>query len=354
MANAKTNYSSIKVFVDEFLSSLEGREQEIVRSRYGLSGEPETLQAIGNRYGVTRERVRQIEAGSLTALRKKNDDPYLASFVQTAVNRLKSVGGAEREESFLENLAKAMNHRGTAADFVPAAKFVLELSGKVLSFRDSYGNDWHDYWYADASAKKQLQAFIVKLESAMKARKEDILLGGKFDSVLEEAARSARVSAAAAKNYLVISKRFGMSPFGQTGLASWSEINPRTARDWAYVILKKERKPLHFTELSKAIRDHRRGKHTNVQTVHNELIKDDRFVLVGRGLYGLKEHGFIPGTAREIITHILKNNGPLRSREIISLVKEQRFFKEGTILINLQNRKHFESMPDGKYALREA
>ncbi len=355
MMNTKTAYTGAKAFVDEFLSGLEDREQEVLRSRYGLNGgEPETLQAIGNRYGITRERVRQIEAGALVNLRRKTDHPYLASFVEAASGRLKSVGGAEREDGFMENFARLTGHRGAVAEFASAAKFLLELSGKVLSFRDSYGNDWHDYWYLTAADKKQLQSFISKFESVMKGRKEEVLLGGKFDSVFDEVARTARMPQAAAKNYLAISKRFGVSPFGQTGLVSWSEVNPRTARDWAYLILKKEQKPLHFTELSKIIKDYRKGKRTNLQTVHNELIKDDRFVLVGRGMYGLKEHGYIPGTAKEIISHILKNNGPLRSREIISLVKEQRFFKEGTILINLQNRRNFQSLPDGRYTLREA
>ena len=86
--------------------------------------------------------------------------------------------------------------------------------------------------------------------------------------------------------------------------------------------------------------------------MHNELIKDERFVLVGRGMYGLSEQGYEPGTAREVIAKVLKKQGPLAAADVVTHVNKQRFFKPNTILINLQNKASFERLPDGKYRVR--
>jgi len=51
------------------LAALSEREQQVLRLRYGLDGEEHTLEAIGARFGITRERARQVEAAALTRLR---------------------------------------------------------------------------------------------------------------------------------------------------------------------------------------------------------------------------------------------------------------------------------------------
>lgn len=57
--------------VKELLETLSGREQEVIRLRYGLAdGKTHTLEEIGATLGVTRERVRQIEARAMEKLRK--------------------------------------------------------------------------------------------------------------------------------------------------------------------------------------------------------------------------------------------------------------------------------------------
>jgi hypothetical protein len=118
-----------------------------------------------------------------------------------------------------------------------------------------------------------------------------------------------------------------------------------------YLILKKASKPLHFNELSTEIRRLRPQKKTNTQTIHNELIKDKRFLLVGRGIYGLREHDVLPaGTIRDILLHILKNEGPMKPKDLIAKVLKHRIFKETTILFNLQNKKYFDRLSTGEYA----
>jgi RNA polymerase sigma factor (sigma-70 family) len=57
--------------VDRMLAALDTRERAIIRQRYGLDdqGQPQTLEQIGRRLGVSKERIRQLEARALTKLR---------------------------------------------------------------------------------------------------------------------------------------------------------------------------------------------------------------------------------------------------------------------------------------------
>ncbi len=350
----KSTNASTSAFLEQFLTGLEPKYREIIKARFGLAGgQAQTLQEIGDRYGITRERVRQIEVLILETLRAKKDQSYLKQFVQLAVSQLKSAGGVQAETAFFNALQKALGDKTPEALFTNHARFLLELSGKASFYRDNYGQ-WHPYWYLGETDKKRAHAFVSKLEAALAAKKDEIVSAHAFDAVHATLAAAVRIPEAAGKNFIAVSKKFGAGPFGTFGLMEWPEVNPKTARDWAYVILKRERRPMHFTELSSAIAKHRTNKPTNLQTVHNELIKDNRFVLVGRGLYSLREFGIVPGTAREIIAHMLTKHGPMPSKRVIETVREQRVLKDATILINLQNKKHFQCLPDGRYCVRQA
>jgi DNA-directed RNA polymerase delta subunit len=124
-------------------------------------------------------------------------------------------------------------------------------------------------------------------------------------------------------------------------------------KDKAFLVLKKTNKPLHFTQVAKEIEKSGLAKKSaHPQTVHNELIKDNRFVLVGRGTYALTDWGFAPGTIKDVIIKVIdQQKKPLSKEEIISAVLNQRQVKENTILLNLQNRKTFKKTGDGKYIL---
>jgi hypothetical protein len=150
-----------------------------------------------------------------------------------------------------------------------------------------------------------------------------------------------------------ISKKLIKTENDFIGLSSWPEVNPKNVRDKIYFVLKKEGKPVHFETLAKKINEEKFTKKTVVKaTVHNELIADSRFVLVGRGIYALSEWGYKPGTVKDIIANILssKNDG-MRSEEIVNEVLKQRTVKKNTILINLQTKKSFKKVGKDIYAL---
>jgi len=204
-------------------------------------------------------------------------------------------------------------------------------------------------------AKKAVKSTINKLEKGKRVLALDEL----FKSQKKELIRflGKRLNKSIFLSCLEISKRIQKNPESQFGLRDWLEINPRGIKDRAYLVLKKEEKPLHFAEVATFIEKlpfpFQRKTHT--ATVHNELIKDPRFVLVGRGLYALREWGYTPGVVRDIITKVLKDSKkPLSKKEILKNVLEQRFVKENTVALNLQNRNHFLRDSKGKYTIREA
>ena len=153
-------------------------------------------------------------------------------------------------------------------------------------------------------------------------------------------------------SYLNLSKLIGKNSFDQWGLTHWPEIRPKGIKDKAYLVLKMATKPIHFREIATLINGHRfDSKKANFQTVHNELIKDKRFVLVGRGLYALSEWGFEAGTVKDVLINLLKKHGPMAREKIIAKTSEVRFVKPNTILLNLQDKKLFKKDEKGFYGL---
>ncbi len=119
-------------------------------------------------------------------------------------------------------------------------------------------------------------------------------------------------------------------------------------RDYAYLVIRRHGSPIHFREVAEQI-SKLFGKKAHIATTHNELIKDPRFVLVGRGLYALSDWGYMSGVVRDVINNIINKNGPLTKDEIIEKVLKERYVKENTILVNLQNPKFFKKDVKGRY-----
>jgi hypothetical protein len=180
-------------------------------------------------------------------------------------------------------------------------------------------------------------------------------LKGQYEDLFKNFLKAKNTPRGYAENYISISRRIHRNPYGDTGLREWAEIRPMTIRDRIYLVLKKKAEPLHFETIAKTINETRFDNRVALaSTVHNELIKDDRFVLVGRGTYGLTEYGYEPGTAKVVIKRVLQKHGPLKPNEVVLHVQKERLFKSNTVLINLQDKNLFKRLPDGRYHIREA
>lgn len=342
--------------VNKALAVLTPREKEVVERRWGIKdGESLTLAEVGDSYGITRERVRQIEATAVNKLKALVRKGELKDFLGTIASHLKVVGGLRRETLLLDDLKFLLRENAGGSALGNKVKFLLELSDSPAYAQED--SDFHSYWYASRDDKQKAHNFVSRLVKFLEKNKSAIISQPiSVKDVIKEVATTLNLKEAIALNYVSLSKQFHVNQYGDFGLADWDELNPKTVRHWANLVLRKERKPLHFTEIATVINKVKKNssKVVNAQTVHNELIKDSRFVLVGRGMYGLQEFGLMPGTAREVIVRLLKKHGPLKSADLVSFVKQERVFKDNTIFINLQNKKHFSRMPDGRYSIKEA
>jgi hypothetical protein len=267
---------NISDFIEKVLrdADLDGRSSSILDKRFALGSQKSaTLQALGSKYGITRERVRQLEAQAVREVKKSITKFQEVEFLKEFAERhLFSSGGLKRDDIFMDEFHTISKSDEDKNIFGNKARFVF----KVIEYPYFSGENetFHSFWYIDDESKKQMEAIHDAVTKNLTAVEQ-------FNEVLRKAVAPYDVLESIAVSFLAISKRLGIGPYGDIGLSEWAEINPKTVRDKAYILLKKEGGALHFTEIADKIASH-------APTVHNELIKDDRFALVGRGTYGLK------------------------------------------------------------------
>ena len=338
---------SLKDNLNKLVEVLAKRQKDVIVQRFGLDkGKPKTLAALGSKYGVTRERIRQIEAAALRSLAKQAEqNKEIKSTYEKCVAHIENLGGVRRADMLADDLRFVVKDQSIDMALI---ELLFSIYRKPMFFAEN--KEYYSFWYISPEAMKLNKEFIAKVAKLLKNKKEEILSKKKFDELFYQVVKSHSIAENVAANFVLNSKKFAVNPYGDFGLTEWSEIAPKTVRDKAYLILKKKNEPLHFRQIAEEINKIRfDAKKAHPQTVHNEAIKDPRFVLVGRGLYALKEHGYEEGTAREVLARILKKNGPLSFDKIVKLVSEQRVLKHNTILLNLQNKKYFKKVDGGLY-----
>lgn len=332
----------------ELLTGLDERGRHILEARFGLTtGEPRTLQAIGNEEKLTRERIRQLERAALIALRTTwKAAPGDAQRVRQGITAvLEAAGGAVREELLLPALGAA-----TPKDQA-MVRLLLSCTEGVTQAEETQRSFGHWALLKSASALPSLEQVLDAADRVLTRARHVLGRSQFFAGIRRELGRE--LADAALTSLLSISTRMGPTVFGEWGLRAWPEVTPRGMGDRAYSILKHSGKPFHFSAITERISaagfDE---KPAHPQTVHNELIRDARFVLVGRGLYGLRDWGYEPGTVAEVAARLLSRAGrPLTRAELVAAVLEKRLVKRNTVLLALQNRSLFRLLPDGRYAL---
>jgi len=330
------NYAKI---CQNLVKDLPQRQKEVISRRFGLNppaggGKKETLEAIGKDYDITRERVRQIEEDGFLRLEPKIGQ--LQKTFQYFTDQLKNFGDLKKEDILLQELG--------GRRFQPQIYFLLTLGPNFEKVGES--DEFYSLWTINQNslilAKKVIDSFYDQLKKINQPLSLEDLKPSRA------AGRWHPLSQTALLAYLEISKKIQKNYEGLFGLKNWPEINPRGVKDKAYLVFKKTQKPLHFSQVAEFINA------ALPQTVHNELIRDERFVLVGRGIYALREWGYEPGQVKDVIFKILKKaEKPLTKEEILKEVLEQRLVKENTVLLNLSNKKYFLKASQG-YTVRKA
>jgi hypothetical protein len=330
--------------VKDILNTIEReREREIVARRFGLYDRKETLEQIGELLGITRERVRQLEKAIMIRLRiaAEDDLPHIDKLEKLLVRHLYDLGRVAR----LSELTAKVSETNTERDRAHIA-FVAELAPRLSVVEEN------DHYYYSVGIKehhddKKIRQYVDEIVSVIRQNGQPLTTEALHDKTNHDHPDHVRALASVSKDLASLKEKWGLS--------KWPTVNPKNIRDKIYVILQQASKPMHFSDIAKAIKESDfKRKDVTTQAIHNELIKDNRFVLIGRGIYALKEWGFEKGTVADIIIEILKKEGgPLHRDEIVKRVLKHRQVKETTILLNLQGKQRFKRVAKATYALAD-
>jgi predicted transcriptional regulator len=322
------------------------REREVIERRFGLVDTKETLESVGETLGITRERVRQIEKATLIRTKISLDDGKNPAFDAAEVEIVKALhelGRAAKTDVLAKKLLGTSDAKSRGI-----VTLLAELSSKMVATTEN------DRYYpaivlTDDKEDKAIKQAVDKVINALKKHGQPVDKDGLFKLVSAAGGKYEHPDETAA--IASISKQVA-SLDGMWGLAKWPLVNPRNIRDKIYIVLKQAGQPTHFSNIATAVKSQNfRRNNVTEQAIHNELIKDDRFILVGRGIYALSEWGYKKGSITDVIRDILEKESPLHREEIVRRVLKVRQVREATILLNLQNQKEFKRVAKAQYAL---
>ncbi len=320
------NINFVTVF-DTVLVDLPSRSRDIVAKRFGIGEEkPLTLQAIGDEYDITRERVRQIVQAGLKGVCTIDECDDFLQVKDVIITRISENNGIISIDGIVNSLGNDVDEHGAIRFFLDGMDEVVVVNAKkypvdeqVVALSDFDVDKWVEMHndIKEILEDKQKTYTVKKLHEKIT---DDI----EYEQI---------------EQYLQVSSEIGKNPFDKWGMYEWDEITPRGVREKSLLIMKEKQEPMHFRDIAQSIDDYglgKKGKKSHPQTVHNELIRDDNFVLVGRGVYALNADNYTEGTVKEVIENILQDSDePLTSEEIIERVLEVRHVKPSTIKVNL-------------------
>lgn len=338
------NFSPYNI-VRESLSELKDNERKVVAGRFGIGMSRKTLSSIGRELKLSRERIRQIEKESLKKIAAKILGCHSESISQILKDFSVSAGGISAQHKLAEKFLPEAS-RGDTNQF-NSLNLIFCVIPEIKKIKKT--KEIEEGWILASVSRAQIVKVIDEWVEHLKAKQspEDL------EVLLNAHPHHKKYEMTFLSELPSISKQIIKTEDGQIGLSMWSEINPRNVRDKIFYILNRAKKPLHFEEIAERIKTQGFDKKGVVKaTVHNELIADDRFILVGRGIYALKSWGYYPGTVADMIRGVLKGEkAGMAIDEIIRQVLKQRVVKRNTVVINLKTRPEFKKMDENRYVL---
>ncbi len=328
------------------LDSLAEKERTVISRRIGLNGERETLQEIGDTYGITRERVRQIEDVGIKKIGRIMRSSPLMKLQESGEKILKMHGGVMTRDRLISGIIADIGFQGVIneniIDVLLQADFNLQRSKPQLGTRT--------YYHFPEIQKKVIES-IHKESVKLLKKKGDIIENSPFYEMIKINLFSqfGKIESIMIDSVIDIYFDLVKGEEKYIGLEKWKILNPSTLKDKAIYVLKKTKEPMHFLDIAHAITEYFLEP-VKISTIHNELIRNEEFVLIGRGIYVLKEWGYRDGTVLEVILDIFnKAKMPLSTEEITARVLKVRKVKTTTIYMNLQNKKYIERVGRNLY-----
>lgn len=332
--------------IQDFLLLLTQKERFVVERRFNLDNkERATLEEIGQHFAVTRERIRQIEKNALNKLKRNLENCSLIEVGNLAYEEIKDAGGVLKEEILLAHLITKSEYS------IEALQLILTIDKRFARVPNTVS--FFPYLKMAALNQSELESVCRSTVDFLVKTKNVVSIENLYKNIVQSKAIS--LSKATYQSLIQIDKKIKLVDEDSVGLFEWRHINPRTLRDKIYYVLRLNKEPMHFVDIAnKIIYCGFDKKRINLQAVHNELIRHDEFVLIGRGIYGLTEWGYKSGTVADVIATILKGKTSLSQEEIIGEVLKQRQVKPITVVLSLKNKNQFFRVGRKQYSLKSA
>jgi len=350
MSRSQIQSESILALFDVVLKKLSKKEQIIIEKRSGLWGNKETLENIGKLFSpsLTRERVRQIEHASIEKIGRIVKKTTLIQIHDFAKRVLEKNGGILGKDKLIReivrnfDLDKEMN--------VSILEIIIQSDYDILKSKPTFGTK--TYFYLPDINKKTIEAI----------HKYTLQILNKRNTVFPQETLFAQLRSVCNVswediffvNVLSVFEDILFTDGGMVGLAKWESLNPKTLKAKALYVLQKEGIPMHFVTIANRI-SQTMNETVKTTTVHNELIRNPEFILVGRGIYALQSWGiYYGGTVSDVIVDVMKKNkGPMSREEVVAAVSKVKQVKPATVYINLQNKKLFQRVGRNFYDLKK-
>ena len=350
MEQGRTSPTLDKAFNELFGTLQNTRQSMVLRLRYGLNdGIPRTLEEVGQRFGITRERVRQIEDKALRRIYHPTRRHILDDIARPFQFVLQQAGGILRENQISEKISQ-VTVLGKI-DPIGATRFVLGVTSGLQEIEDGI-------W----ALKECPLEYFSMVTSAAALRLEKNQSRMRYNKLVSEVRRMLESSNDAAQREvdtlfieacLQADPQFEISDDGWCILAKWQ----RSYIDEMVEVLRDKGKPLHFREIASGVEALLNGnQEVSEHNIHAVLQRrQDLFVWAGQGTYGLVEWGIQrPTYYVEIISDILEAEGePLPADEIIRRVEKLRPCKKTSVMMYLTMNDRFAEFGPSIFGLRK-
>src|SRR3989344_1363273 len=217
-----------KQVVKRLLGVLPDRARDVIIGRFGLGKDPVklTLESIGKRYNITRERVRQIENYAVHSIKKSDQFNKEKETFDELQKLLESLGGIISEEDLLSHISadkSIQNH----------VHFLLVLGDAFKKEKedDHFKHRWHISDQLAEKVHKALKKLYENLTDDHLISELDII--AQFLTHVEDVADHYK-NEDIVRRWLSISKTVGKNPLGEWGLVFSPNIHAKGIRDYAF------------------------------------------------------------------------------------------------------------------------